>query len=224
MTIAKLTRDGTGYLLLLLIAGFLATGCARPTPANTQQPMPETTVFADDFSRPSPAWARYDNEAGAVYALAGELFLEDRGQGRAVYAPLIGYDIRDVTIYVDVRHVQGSVDNWMGLVCRQQDERNFYLLAISADSYYLILKMVDGAYVPLAGPEYSDAIQPGRAENQLRARCNGAQLSLWANDTHLGTVTDEAILTAGNVALFADAVTWGGTVLVAFDNFVLTSP
>lgn len=209
-----------GAMLVLLL---LVVGCASSTPESTPT-IPSDALLTDDFSPPNVGWARFDAEPSAVYALAGELFLEDRGQGTAVYTPLIGHKYADILIDVDVRHVQGAVNNWMGVLCRQQDEDNYYLLAISADGYYLILRMINGGATALVGPEYSDVIRTGKAANALRARCEGAELALWANGEELATYQDDSLLEAGTVALFADAVQRGEIVVVAFDDFVLANP
>ena len=205
----------------LLIGG---TGCTRTAPSSPPMRLPESYIIADDFTRPDPAWARFDTEEGAVYALAGELFLEDRGKGTAVYTPLIGYDYADVVIDVDIRHVQGSVNNWMGVLCRLEDEDNYYLAAISADGYYLLLRTMGGETRALVGPEYSEHIHLGRAENTLRARCHGSTLTMWVNDERLTSYRDPAPLAGESVGLFADAVPRGEIVVVAFDNFILAAP
>jgi len=202
----------TGRLVSLLGLLAICAGCAPTAPASPPMELPESYIVADDFTHPNPGWARYETETAAVYALAGELFLEDRGKGTAVYTPLIGYDHADVVIDVDIRHVQGTADNWMGVLCRLTDEETYYLLAISADGYYL------------AGPEYSEHIRLGRAENRLRARCDGPTLTLWVNDERLITYRDPTPLVGEGVGLFADAVPRGEIAVVAFDNFVLTAP
>lgn len=215
-------RDRKPQYLLGVILVLLVTGCARPAPS--ESPPPPDALVADDFSPPNVGWARFDTEQSAVYVLAGELYLEDRGKDLAVYTPLIGHEHTDVQIDVDVRHVQGAVNNWMGVLCRQQDEDNYYLLAISADGYYLILRVINGEAMALVGPEYSEVIRTGKAANGLRASCEGSQLSLWVNGDELARFQDDSLMDAGGVALFADAVQRGEIVVVAFDNFVLTSP
>ncbi len=215
-------RDRKPQYLLWTVLLLLVAGCARPTPSGSSLPL--DALVTDDFSPPNVGWARFDTEQSAVYVLAGELYLEDRGKDLAVYTPLIGYEYADVQIDVDLRHVQGAVNNWMGVLCRQQDEENYYLLAISADGYYLILRVINGEAMVLVGPEYSEAIRTGKAANALGARCEGSQLSLWANGQELATYQDDSLMDAGEVALFADAVQRGEIVVVAFDDFVLTSP
>jgi hypothetical protein len=210
----------------LLFLGLLMAvwGCGQPTPASPPLEVPESYVVADDFSPPNVAWGRFDTEQSAVYALAGELYLEDRGTRAAVSAPLTTYAYADVTVDVRARHVQGEVDNWMGVMCRQQDDDNYYLFAISADGYYLIVKVEEGFSVPLVEPTLSEAIQTGKETNEIRVRCRGTELALWVNDEQIVKRFDDTFTKAGTVALFADAVTGGATTTVAFDNFILTSP
>jgi len=212
------------WVWLALVLVLVASSCGPATPSSPPMALPDSYIVADDFAPPDPRWARFDTEESAVYALAGELYLEDRGQGTSVYTPLIGENYVDIDMNVDVRHVQGSVNNWIGVLCRQQDEQNYYLLAISADGYYLVLKVVDGEATPLVGPVYSEEIRSGKAENHLRAMCKGTLLSLWVNGERLAIISDGALQEAGSVALFADAVQRGEIVVVAFDNFVLAEP
>jgi hypothetical protein len=226
----RLSQRDTRYLPTLLLFLLLIAACSSPTaspsPAETSTVTPETAPLplTDNFDPPNPAWARFETEESAVYAQAGELFLEDRGKGIAVYAPLAGKVYTDTEVTVQVRHVQGTVNNWMGVICRQQDEDNYYLSAISADGFYLILLVENGTSTPLVGPETSDIIHTGKARNDLEVRCAGDALSLWVNDERLVTHIDNTLREAGTVALFADAVERGETSVTAFDNFTLTQP
>ncbi len=181
-------------------------------------------ILADSFAPPHVGWVRFETEESAVYAQAGEMFLEDRGAGLAVYTPLVGESRRDVTVSAHIRHVQGAVDNWMGLICRQRDEQNYYLFAISADGYYVMLRVVAGAPTPLVGPHASDVINVGKADNEMRIRCRDNKLSLWVNDTLLASRVDDELAGSGAVALFADAIEPGRTTTVAFDDVTITAP
>ncbi len=212
-------------LLLLLLIAACSTPTTSPSPtAATTAATSTTPPLTDDFEPPNPAWARFETAESAVYAQAGELYLEDRGKGIGVYAPLAGKTYTDVVATVQVRHVQGTLNNWMGVICRQQDEENYYLLAISADGFYLIMLVDDGAPTPLVGPETSDNIHTGKARNNLEVRCVGDALSLSVNGERLATHTNDTLREAGAVALFADAVERGETAVTAFDNFSLSQP
>ncbi|HQE93031.1 MAG TPA: hypothetical protein PLH19_09355 [Anaerolineae bacterium] len=211
------------FLFVPILLGMLSA-CERATATLSPTSTPAAVIVKDEFSPPHAAWARFDTAESAVYAQEGELYLEDRGKGVAVYAPFAGKTYADVDIAVQVRHVQGTVNNWMGVICRQQDKNNYYLLAISADGYSLILLVENGLSVPLAGPQSTAGIRIGKARNNLEARCQGEALTLRVNDALVLTASDSVLQEAGGVALFADAVERGETAVVAFDNFTLSQP
>ncbi|HOU11724.1 MAG TPA: hypothetical protein PKZ84_01285 [Anaerolineae bacterium] len=214
------------FVVLIISSLVLASlsACGGSPTALAPTSTPASAVLHDEFSPPNAAWARFDTAESAVYAQDGELYLEDRGKGVAVYAPFAGKTYADVAVAVQVRHVQGTVNNWMGVICRQQDEDNYYLLAISADGYYLILLVENGISMPLVGPQFDEGIKIGKARNNLEVRCQGEDLTLRVNGAIDVTIADTVLQKAGGVALFADAVERGETAVVAFDNFVLTQP
>jgi hypothetical protein len=207
-------------IVVLLVLGVVGSTCAFPAPTST--PLPPGTVFNDDFSTNNGMWGLFDTSEGAVYLQQSELYLEDRGQGVGVYTQLSKHRWDDLTMTTRVRQVDGTQDNWMGAICRQQDEENYYLMAISADGYYLILKTEAGIPTTLLGPEKSDVINPGRATNTLQARCVGETLALYVNEEALASVQDDSF-EAGSVALFADGVA-GQYTTVAFDALVISEP
>ncbi len=209
-------------LALGIILVMLLVACSTTTPDATATPV--GTILSDDFSSPNPDWALFDVETGAAYIRNKELHLEDRGKGVAVYSPLLNHTYEDVKISVETRYVQGSMNNWMGVICRQQDEANYYLLAISTDGYYLIQRVEDGAMTPLSGPTTSNAIHTGKAQNLLEATCKENTLTLIVNHIRLASRTDATLGAAGQVALFTDAADPGGTTVAAFDDFTLTQP
>ncbi len=210
-------------VLVLFVVACQTPGDEGENPWSTPEPGANDTIFVDDFSPPNSAWVRFDTPESAVYALEGELYLEDRGKGVGVYTPLGSRSYADVTVAVQLRHVQGSVNNWMGIICRQQDEDNYYLFAVSADGFYLILKSEEGITVPIVGPESNPLIQEGKADNYLQVRCRDDRLTLWINETLVVSRVDDAF-DSGGVALYADAVEPGEIATVAFDEFKLSSP
>ena len=210
-------------LLLLLSLGLIAGGCAKPTPT-LSPPTPAVgseVLFHDDFSRPTAAWLLFEGESGSAQVRDGELYLEATGRETALYTPLQGGPWEDVIVSVQLRQVDGTQDNWMGLLCRQADAENYYLFAISADGYYLMLKVRNGVQEALAGPTYTTLIHTGRARNRLTVRCEGGSLQMSVNERFLVNRSDDD-LPRGGVALFADGMRGGTT--VAFDDFLLTRP
>ncbi len=205
-------------LLLIFVLGW--TTCVASTPATNV--LPPDALLSDDFSTNGGIWALFDTSEGAAYIQQGEFYLEDRGQGIGVYSQLVRPRWEDLIVSLRLRQVEGTQDNWMGVICRQQDEENYYLLAISADGYYLIMKTEAGMPTSLVGPERSDAIEPGRATNVMEARCDGETLALRVNDELLAS-TEDGSFEEGAIALFADGVA-GQRTIVAFDNLVVLEP
>ncbi len=224
VSLRKMTRLRSMLLACVTAALLILSGCGgevQPTP-QPLTPVPNLILF-DTFSPPDPRWATFDTADGAAYALEGEFYVEDRGKGVAVYAPLVGESLRNVAVDVELRQVDGSFDNWAGVICRLQDEANYYFLGISADRYYLILTVKDGVAEALAGPTYSTSILPAPATNRIQVRCQGGALSLMINNQLLIMRTDTSF-EEGELALMADAVATGETTAVAFDNLVVYRP
>ena len=210
------------FAVLLLAATLLACAPASPTP--TLSPFEGRNVLLrDDFTVPDVAWTLFDTAEGAAYIRQGELTLEDRGQGIGIYTQRLNQSWDDVVINVQLRQVAGTQNNWMGVLARQQDEQNYYLFALSADGYYLILRVKEGVATALAGPTSDEYINPGQDANHLQVRCEGDTLALSVNGLLLASRTDDTF-TAGQVALFADAIAAYETTTVAFDSLVISEP
>lgn len=184
-------------------------------------------LFADDFSgEQNCGWVEY-NKGGAVVALEnGVLNISTSSPGEIWWTnPERSFD--DVIINVTTSQISGVDDNAYGVICRYQDEENFYLFLISGDGYYAIGKYSgidvpityltpDGQYQP------SDLINQGETSNDIQASCIGDQLSLAVNGQPLLTVTDSDI-TSGDVGLASSALQQG-TVEIAFDDFRVFAP
>ncbi len=203
----------------------ILSACSQTTPQATLQPLTPVPnlILYDAFTPPDPRWTTFDTPDGAAYVQDGEFYLEDRGKGLAVYAPLMGERLDNVALDLEMRHVLGSLDNWSGVICRLQDEANYYFLGISADRHYLILLVKDGQPEALAGPTYSTTILPAPAVNRLQVRCQGGALSLMINNQLLIMRTDTSFQ-EGTLALMTDAVQPGEQTTVAFDNVVIYTP
>ena len=184
-------------------------------------------LFADDFSGEQDCgWVEY-NKGGAVVALEdGVLNISTSSPGEIWWTnPERTFD--DVIINVKAAQISGVDDNAYGVICRYQDEENFYLFLISGDGYYAIGKY-SGIDVPITyltpDGQYqsSDLINQGVASNDVQASCIGDQLSLAVNGQPLLTVTDSDIA-SGDVGLASSALQQG-TVEIAFDDFRVFAP
>lgn len=135
-----------------------------------------------------------------------------------------GLSLSNTRVEVDVLQYAGPVENRMGIICRHQNDQNFYFFVISADGYYAIGKNKDGRSTLLEqnAMQYSGAIKKGVVINHLRAECQGSTLSFFVNDVPVALVVDEDF-SSGDVGLLAGTFD-RGDLDILFDNFVVTQP
>jgi hypothetical protein len=215
-------------LALLLLLPMLAACDALPFGA----PGPDTcdsngAIFEDNFSgEQNCGWLEY-NRGGAVAAIEdGALGISTSSPGEIWWTnPDRSFD--DVVIDVATKQVGGPDDNAYGVICRYQDEENFYLFLISGDGYYAIGKYQSGedrvTYLTEDGQfAQSDQINQGAATNLMQVSCVGNELSLAVNGYPLLTVTDSEF-GAGDIGLAVSALQQG-TVEVDFDDLRVTGP
>ncbi len=212
-------------LTLVLLALALTTGCLA---AGGEDPCAGGGVlFGDDFADADACgWVRY-NQGGAVVAIEDGMLRLTTSQPGQVWWTNPGRDFEDVIVTVQARQLAGPDDNAFGVICRYQNEQNFYIFLISGDGYYAIGKYQSGQpdieYLT-GGGEYlfSDIINQGEATNQIRASCQGDQLSLSVNGLLLDNVRDSSFI-IGDVGLAASTFQ-PGTTSVSFDNLQVLAP
>lgn len=184
------------------------------------------TLFRDDFSDGRDCgWATYDRGGGKVEIANGVLTVSS-SQPNQIWWTNPGKEFENVVVRVQSKQVGGPDDNAFGLICRYQNEQNFYLFLISGDGFYVIAKYQSGSAVQYLSGEgqfkYSDAINQGIAPNDLEASCIANQLTLRVNGILLTTVTDPTFV-RGDVGLGASPLE-PGTTVIEFDDFVVTAP
>jgi hypothetical protein len=209
-----------GLVLLLILP---ACDLFKPFQSAPQDAATGEILFADDFSEPNRHWKTGDFDGALVEYRAGGLRILVNESYRDAWS-VAGKRFRDVELGVESILLNGPLDNHFGLICRYQNDRNYYVFLISSDGYTAIGKMRDGAYQVLGSGnmQYSEAVQQGNAVNQIWAECNGDQLTLAVNrqtviETHDGDFVE------GDVGLLAGAYETAG-VDVFFDHFAVLQP
>lgn len=212
--------------LMLLIALIFLTSCAENGGIfkGSRVPTSGQILLADDFSRNRYRWGVVDRAGGDIeIAYGGMVFSIELPN--FMFWSVIGKSFQDSLIEVDSMLVQGSVNNSLGMICRYQDEANFYGFMISHDGYYGIFKFVDGDLVITSeggSLGYSEAITQDGGLNHIQAICQGDRLSLLVNGTLLAAVNDDSF-TEGKVGLLAGSYDEPGIILL-FDNFKVIQP
>lgn len=204
-----------------------------PTPVLTATPGPPPTPapplaldtlelsFFDDFTDVDSGWDRLEN---THYQDDGYRIFIDMPRTRYWAKPYFNYE--DVVVEVDARLAGGEADNALGLICKHQDEDNFYALMISSDGFFAIRKRFEGSELTLlTGATFlpSEAILTSPdATNRLRAECIGGALRLYVNQQPVAEVFDNDIA-AGDVGLIASTFD-ADTTEILFDNFTVYVP
>jgi hypothetical protein len=183
-------------------------------------------LFSDDFSQWQNVWDKeyYDANAGSTVYSVGELHIRTLGSASAMYHALHSY-YSNFILDVDMRLVDGTLNNWEGVNVRRQDTSasNYYAFSVSADGYYQISKFVNGESTSLVGPLKSSYINTGKgATNHMTVECNKDVLILKANGHQLGTVTDNTY-SGGTISLKVASMDNNSFSEVAFDNLKITS-
>lgn len=214
-----------GLILPLALALLLmACGAADSEPDACDAP---GILFFDDFNGELDCgWATFSRPGGSATLENAAIRLTASQPGQMWWTNP-GREFADVVISAEARQVEGSNDNAYGLICRYQNEQNFYVFLVSGDGYYTIAKYQSGSadviYLTEGGQfQPSDVVNTGVASNELRATCAGNQLSLEVNGVPLVAVTDPTFVT-GDIGVAAGTLAGGNTV-IEFDNVQVVAP
>ncbi len=213
-------------ILLLLIFSLALASCSL-VDSGPDDCRGSGSLFQDDFGGERDCgWARY-NQGGAVAELVEGVLRISTSQAGKIWWSNPGQNFDDAIITVQARQVSGPNNNAYGIICRYQNEQNFYIFLISGDGYYTIGKYQSGSdqityLTENAQYQPSEFINQGVATNQIRASCIGNELSLAVNGLPLFTTTDPTFVT-GDVGLGVSTLEVG-TAVVEFDNLTVISP
>jgi hypothetical protein len=184
----------------------------------------QDVLFFDDFTDPSSGWDTvdttdyYSNYYENSYRMIVNTDMSDSwaNPGNNVF--------QDVHIEVDATKNDGPDDNDFGLICRYQNESEFYYAVISSDGYYGILKTTSDSTSHLGFDELqpSNAIYQGATTNHIRFDCVGDVLTLYVNGQLIDQQTDSSYI-SGNVGLIAGTYDVPGTDIL-FDNYTVIQP
>lgn len=218
-TISHLLSAALGFVFTLSACGQIK---ALVFPQPTVEP--GTVLFEDDFSNPPNGWGTAARDGGKIsFIYDGMMF--SVVEPNSMHLSVNKKELSDSRIEVDAILAAGSTNDNFGIICRYQDEKNYYGFLYSHDGYYGIFKLVNGVMV--MGSEdgnlgFSEKIRQGGAGNRLQATCEGDVFTLSVNDSVLAMVKDDAFK-SGKFGLFAGTYDAPGSV-VFFDNFIVKQP
>jgi len=220
-TLGKITLF-VGLLGAILLVSCLPGKVSGPEPCNEGD-----TLLQDDFSGEKDCgWALYNGGGVTSEISEGKLGISNSIAGKISWVNA-NRNFDDVIITTQARQVQGPNDNAYGVICRYQNEENFYIFLISGDGFYAIGKYQSGSpqiqYLSGEGQYvYSDVINQGAATNELKASCVGNELSLSVNGIALESVSDPTFVT-GDIGMGASTFQ-PGTAVIEFDSIRVIAP
>lgn len=203
----------------ILLLAFLLTGCSALSMAQGD------VYFQDDFSNIFSGWDRVNASDGITDYSGGAYRIFSATSDYYLWATPGRKFPNDVRIEVDATKKGGPDADVFGVLCRYQNEKNFYVLMISGDGQAGIAKRsAAGDLVMLSGQslESNPAIRLGLASNHLRADCSGTSLALYVNDVLAASATDSEF-SGGDAGLWMGAYDRPGSDLL-FDNFIVRKP
>ena len=180
-------------------------------------------LLEDDFSDETSGWEIVNN----VYELKGYssegylVSINNKG-GRSISTS--GLQFSDTKIQVETRKLTGSNDSYLGVVCRYQDNENYYRFFVTPDGYTGIVKVVDGESSTLPGGKmsYNHDVNQNDSANLLEVFCVGNQLSLVVNGKLAVSAEDEQ-LAKGDIGIFAETGQDGAGSFI-FNNLIISKP
>lgn len=197
---------------------------SAPTAAPDVTPMAgEAPYFSDDFSDPSSGWSPMVTD-NVITIYQDGMFRIFVNAPQSTYWSNPGLNYSDVVVEVTAHKTGGPDDNMYGVICRYQDNDNFYFLTITSTGYASIHKFLQGELILIGSVlnSPSDAILGGNSPNIIHAECIQNTLTISANGEKLLDAEDGDI-PSGDVGLIVGTYDEPG-VDILFDDFVANTP
>lgn len=215
--------------VLVLVAIACSTTTTTPTSLPNANPTAGTTssniLFQDNFSDSNGVWVHRQNTKSTMDYVGGGYHINITMTNLMAISIANHPFQSNIIIEVDATKTAGPDDNYLGVICRFQDENNFYFFTISSDGYAGIAMYKAGTMSILSGSSFesSSAVNQGAVTNHIRADCVGDTLTLYVNGTQVTSITDSTFGSGGDAGLLARANGTSG-VDILFSNFVVSKP
>jgi hypothetical protein len=194
---------------------------AGPPPTSVVVPL-GIVVLEDDFSDRGSGWFESTDEFTTHAYDDGAYRLAVHGPNYDAWA-YAGLDLTDALVSVQAEAVAGPADRAFGLICRLQDDHNYYAAYVTADGWAAIFRKENDDFVSLLPGDWveTDAVRASD-RNDLAFACLGDRLQFSVNGVVAAEARDSTFA-HGDVGLLAATFEDPGTD-VRFDDFVVRQP
>ena len=226
-------KKWTPMLLVLLLTSLACSLTPAPTP-NSQPSAtssglggtPGKVLYHDAFTNASSGWYVNSDTYGVIGYQNGGYEIHVQKANSAIWGTPSQSFPENVRIEVDAIKQGGVDDNAFGVICRYQDNKNFYKLLITSDGYAGISKSLAGETTVISASDGDlqavNGISPGSVTNHIHADCIGSALTLYVNGALVASAVDNSF-TSGGVGLVARTYNTPGTD-IRFTNFTVYQP
>ena len=192
-----------------------------PTPSPSQEvPVSGQVMYEEHFSG-SSAWDEFESDNAKVSISNGAYYVSVQPDNYYAWGNA-GQHFDDTLIAVVAQPTQPVGNADFGVLCRYQDNDNFYALEISEDGFFAIWKQVDGEYISLVDWTASDLVPSDGSAVTIQAACIGNNLTLGVNGNILADTQDDTF-SSGDIGLVAGTWDTGG-VEIRFDDVIVYAP
>jgi hypothetical protein len=196
------------------------------SPTSTPSPEPRLTptreiLFQDNFQA-TQGWYTYESDRYRMEYSSGKYHIYNN----ILSAAITSYrtqNYADIYLEVEAARVSGPPNGYFGLICRLQDDNNYYALVIGSDGSYGIVRMTGGSVQFISPPPRPlEVIRGGFMLNRIGASCVGDKLTLFVNGEKVVEVSDSSY-SSGFIGLVVGTTSVPG-LEVSFDNFFAKKP
>jgi hypothetical protein len=164
--------------------------------AGRQEPALRVETFAE-----AADWEQFDTETLQAEVSDGAYHISIREPNRLNWG-FSTLQAQDFYLEVTAQAPNCQAGDHYGVLFRAQDASNFYLFGISCSGEYRLLRYRENNFELLTNWQASLAIQPKGAPNVLGLRAEGGNIHLYANNQHLGSLSDR-LFTSGTIGFYA---------------------
>jgi hypothetical protein len=215
----------------LILTGLILAGAACGTsneapaedtaaPSTVAKTSSDGVLLFDDFSNPGSGWPIDDTYYFRGYDEGAYRIRIDQDENPYIFPLAVsGHSFGDVRVEVDTERVSGSESAGAYLICRYQDNDNYYYAELDGDGMLSIGAYLEDEQV-IVVDDFPSGVAP--SQNHFELDCTGTEMVVYLDGVQFLYAAQLEIPT-GDVG-FGAGGSGSGVTEVLFDNFMVSQP